>query len=69
MSWRDRLLTVFGADERVVKKIDQLDERQRQLGHDIANLQMKLDPLYRMVELLEEHNSPPDQRKSSKHGS
>jgi hypothetical protein len=39
------MLSIFGADERVVKKIDQLDERQRQIGHDIANLQMKLDPL------------------------
>jgi hypothetical protein len=54
MSWRDKMLSIFGADERVVKKIDQLDERQRQIGHDIANLQMKLDPLEKLVRDMRE---------------
>lgn len=50
--WREKLVNWLGSDDRVVKKVEQLDQRQRELGHDITNLQMKLDPLKRLVEQL-----------------
>lgn len=54
MSWRETLITLLAADERAVKKIDQLDQRQREIGHDINNIRMKLDPLERLIRELEE---------------
>lgn len=67
MSWRDKLLTIFSSNERVVKKVDELEKRQREIGHDLANIQSKLDPLRKLVEQLKEEDYLPDRGRSHEH--
>lgn len=48
--WKDKCLKALSADADVVRHLDDLDQRQRQLGHDISNMKMRIEPLKRLVE-------------------
>lgn len=52
-SWwqiRDLLVLFMGSDVDAVRRIDKLDARQREIGHDIRNIQMQLPHLKNLVE-------------------
>lgn len=65
--WREiqaRMTTLLGADLDVVRKVDDMDQHQRKLGHDLRNIQMRIEPLRRLVEGVRGE----EQRRSNHHG-
>ena len=57
--WREiqaKMTTLLGADLDVVRKVDDMDQHQRKIGHDLRNIQMRIEPLRRLVEDLRREN-------------
>lgn len=54
MNWwtalQSKVTAALTADVDVVRKVDALDQQQRKLGHDLRNIQMRIEPLRRLVE-------------------
>lgn len=54
--FQDVFTRALGADADVVRKVEQLDQRQRQFGHQLRNLQAKINPLCELVERMREED-------------
>lgn len=46
------IVRLLGADIDVVRKVEQMDERQRCIGHDLRNIEQRIEPLKRLVERM-----------------
>lgn len=63
MTWREMKAAVadlLSSDVDVVRKVDELDQRQREIGHKLRNIEMRLEPLQKLVEVMRE--GPADDR-------
>lgn len=49
---KSRLVILLGSDIDVVRKVEQLDQHQRELGHRLKNLEMRRDAIARLVESM-----------------
>lgn len=52
---KSKIARLMGTDE-AVKKVDAIDRRQRELGHEIRNIQMRIGPLRQLVERMRGEN-------------
>lgn len=49
---KDTLVRLLTADVDVVRKVERMDQRQREVGHDLRNIEQRLEPLTRLVERM-----------------
>jgi hypothetical protein len=52
--WKAKLACLMGSDVDVVRKVEKLDQRQREMGHQLRNIETRLEPLKRLVENMRE---------------
>jgi hypothetical protein len=54
--FQKKIVHMLGADVDVVRRVEKLEQRQREIGHTLKNVQARLDPLSRLVEQMREDN-------------
>jgi hypothetical protein len=52
MRVKQKLVALLGADAETVRKVEELDQRHREIGHKLRNIEMRFDPICRMVKAM-----------------
>lgn len=57
---QEKLVWLLGTDMDVVRRVEKFDQKQREIGHDLRNVQTKIEPLRRLVEKMREDDPDDD---------
>lgn len=62
-AFQHKLAELLGSDVDTVRKIEAMDQRHREVGHGLRNIEQKLDPLRTMIEQM--RDDPPHERQQN----